>query len=176
MRRAKVRTIFVAAFLLLAGAYADAKTKVKLGANELPMNVMGGYLLVVQGSIGDRHGLKFLLDTGVTTSVIDRKLADRLGLATDSSQMVNFDKTVRVQWCILPEPVYGPERAINTKVVVADLRYLRMSGAPVDGVIGWDLLRRRNFQLDFANKRVALSTAMQPSQISVWLPLRPLRE
>jgi len=116
--------------------------------------VIGGYLLVVEGSIGDRHGLKFLLDTGVTTSVIDRKLADRLGLATDSSQMVNFDKTVRVQWCILPEPVYGPERAINTKVVVADLRYLRMSGAPVDGVIGWDLLRRRSFRLDFANKRV----------------------
>jgi hypothetical protein len=118
------------------------------------MNVVGGYLLVVKGSIGDRHALNFLLDTGATTSVIDRKLAERLNLTTHSSQMVNFDKTVKAQWCVLPELAYGPERAVNVKVVVEDLRYLRTSGATVAGVIGWDLLRRHSFRLDFADKRV----------------------
>jgi aspartyl protease len=150
----KVRAIFVAAFLLLGGTHASAKTKGKLDANELSMNVVGGYLIVVNGSIGDRRALKFLLDTGATTSAIDRKLAERLNLATRSSQMVNYDKTLQVQWCMLPELVYGPERASNIKVAVEDLRYLRTSGAAVDGVIGWDLLRRHSFRLDFANKRV----------------------
>jgi hypothetical protein len=150
----KVRAIFVAAFLMLGGTHANAKTKGKLDANELSMNVVGGYLIVVKGSIGDRHTLNFLLDTGATTSAIDRKLAERLNLATRSSQMVNFDKTLQVQWCMLPELVYGPERATNIKVAVEDLRYLRTSGAAVDGVIGWDLLRRHSFRLDFANKRV----------------------
>ena len=153
----KVWAIFVAASLLLAGANTEAKTKGNLDADELPMNVMGGYLLMVQGSIGDRHDLKFLIDTGVTTSVIDRRLAERLGLSTSSSQMVNFDKTVQVHWCILSELAYGPERAANIKVVVADLRYLRASGAAVDGVIGWDLLRRHSFQVDFANKRIVFA-------------------
>jgi hypothetical protein len=60
----------------------------------------------------------------------------------------------QIQWCVLPELVYGPERAVNTKVVVQDLRYLRAAGATVDGVIGWDLLRRNSFRLDFANKGV----------------------
>src|SRR5262249_19391968 len=145
MRVSKVRAILVAASFLVLGTHADATTKDNLDANELPMNVVGGYLIVVQGSIGDRHALKFLLDTGVTTSAIDRKLAERLNLATRPAQMVNFDKTVQVPWCILPELVYGPEHAANIKVVVEDLTYLRSSGAKVDGVIGWDLLRRRSF-------------------------------
>lgn len=162
MGTGKVRAIFVAASLLLVGGRADAKTKGKLDANELSMEVVGGYLTIVEGSIGDRHGLKFLLDTGATTSAIDRKLAERLGLATRLSEIVNFDKTVGVQWCVLPELVYGPERAANIKVVVEDLRYLQISGVRVDGVIGWDLLRKQSFRLDFAQKRVVFG-ANQPS-------------
>jgi Aspartyl protease len=163
----KAQAIFVAAFLLLGGTHANAKTKGKLDAKELSMNVVGGYLIVVKGSIGDRHTLNFLLDTGATTSAIDRKLAERLNLATRSSQMVNFDKTLQVQWCMLPELVYGPEHASNIKVAVEDLRYLRTSGAAVDGVIGWDLLRRHSFRLDFANKRVVFGAISATEGYSV---------
>jgi hypothetical protein len=154
MQARKTRTILVAALLLWGAAGVDARTKSKLGANELSMNVVDGYFIVVKTNIGDRHDLNFLLDTGATTSAIDRKLAEQLNLASRSSQMASFDKTVHVQWCILPELVYGPGRAANIKVAVEDLRYLRTSGVAVDGVIGWDLLRRQSFRLDFANKRV----------------------
>jgi hypothetical protein len=167
----RIRAIVVAALLLLAATLADAKTKGRLDTNALSMNVVGGYLIVVQGSIGDRHTLNFLLDTGATTSAIDRSLAERLNLPTRGSQMVSFDKTVQVQWCILPELVYGPERVTNIKVVVQDLRYLRTSGAVVDGVIGWDLLRRHSFQLDFANKRVVFGAVANTKGHSV-----PFRE
>jgi hypothetical protein len=148
----KIRAVLVAAFLSLGSVHAATKTK--QDANELSMNVVDGYLIVVKGSIGDRNGLNFLLDTGATTSAIDGKLAERLNLATRSSSMINFDKTLQVRWCVLPDLVYGPERATNIKVVIQDLRYLRTSGAAVDGVLGWDLLRRHSFRLDFANKRV----------------------
>lgn len=171
MGSGKLRAILVAAFLLLAGTHANAKTKGKLDANELSMNVVGGYLIVVKGDIGDHHTLNFLLDTGATTSAIDRKLAERLNLATRSSQMVNFDRTLQVQWCVLPDLVYGPERATNIKVAIEDLRYLRTSGVTVDGVIGWDLLRRHSFRLDFANKRVVFGAISATEIHSV-----PLRE
>jgi hypothetical protein len=156
MASPKIRAILVAIaiFLFLGATRADARTKGKLEANALPMNVVGGYFIVVKASIGDRHDLNFLLDTGATTSAIDRNLAERLNLATRSSQMVNFDKTMRVQWCVLPELVFGPEHAADIKVAIEDLRYLRTSGAAVDGVIGWDLLRRHSFRLDFAHNRV----------------------
>jgi Aspartyl protease len=159
----KIRATLVAAFLSLGTTHADGKTKSKLAANALSMDVVGGYFIVVKASIGDRHDLNFLLDTGATTSAIDRKLAERLNLSTHSSQMVNFDKTLRIQWCVLPELAYGPERAANIKVAIEDLRYLRNSGVAVDGVIGWDLLRLQSFRLDFANKRVMFgaSSAIQ---------------
>jgi hypothetical protein len=150
----KIWALLMAGLLLFEGAPADAKSKPKLEANELPMEVVGGYLLVVHASIGDRHNLNFLLDTGATMSAIDRALAERLNLASRSSQMVNFDKKLQIQWCILSDLMFGPERATNVKVVIQDLRYLRAAGATVDGVIGWDLLRRNSFRLDFANKRV----------------------
>ena len=159
----KIRAILLAAVLLLGvtvgGTHSDAKTGGALNANELSMNVVGGYFIVVKASIGDRHDLNFLLDTGATTSAIDRKLAERLSLPTRSSEMVSFDKTLQVQWCVLPELAYGPERATNIKVAVEDLRYLRSSGVAVDGVIGWDLLRRHSFRIDFANKRIVFGGA-----------------
>jgi Aspartyl protease len=171
----KIRTIVAASALLFAGAMgsglggapANTKTKVKLDANSMSMEVVDGYFIVVRASVGDRRDLNFLLDTGATTSAIDSKLAERLGLATRASQMVSFDKTVRVEWCVLPELAYGPERATNIKVAVEDLRYLRASGAEVDGVIGWDLLRRHSFRLDFAKKRVVFgagATAISASE------------
>jgi len=171
MDRGKVRAIFLAACVLLVAAPADAKTKGKLGANELSMKVVGGYLIEVQGSIGGHRALNFLLDTGATTSAIDRKLAEQLGLATHSSKMVSFDKTLHVQWCVLPELVYGEERAVNIKVAVEDLRYLGTDGAEVDGVIGWDLLRRHSFRLDFANKRIVFGAISAASGRSI-----PFRE
>lgn len=171
MGSSKLRAILVAAFFLLGGTSADAKTKATLESDSLHMNVVGGYLIVVKGSIGDRHDLSFLLDTGATTSAIDRQLAEHLGLATRSSQMVSFDKTLPVQWCILPELAYGPERAANLKVVVQDLSYLRASGVVVDGVIGWDLLRRHSFRLDFANNRVVFGAISATEEHSV-----PFRE
>jgi hypothetical protein len=154
MGASKVRVALMAASLFLVGTHSGAEIQGKLEATDLPMKIVGSYLIVVRASIGDGHALNFLLDTGATTSAIDRKLAERLNLATRSSQMVNFDKTLKVQWCVLPELVYGPEREFNIKVIVEDLRYLRISGAAVDGVIGWDLLRRHSFRLDFANHRV----------------------
>src|SRR5215470_2498302 len=167
----KIQAIFVAASLLLGGSYATARTKGKIDANSLPMNVVGGYLIVVKGSIGDRHDLNFLLDTGATTSAIAPDLAEHLSLQTHPSTMVNFDKTVPVQWCVLPELTFGPERVTNIKVAIEDLRYLRTSGVAVDGIIGWDLLRRHSFRLDFANKRLVFGPVSDSEHHSV-----PIRE
>src|ERR1700733_5967478 len=95
----KIRALFVASVLLLVGVsdgtQTEAKTKGKLDANALSMDVVGGYFILVRASIGDRHDLNFRLAPGAPTSAIDRKPAERRGWATRASQMVNFDKTLR---------------------------------------------------------------------------------
>ena len=46
--------------------------------NAIPFQLEGGFLIEVEGRIGQLEGLKFILDTGATHSVIDRRIADRL--------------------------------------------------------------------------------------------------
>ena len=161
MRAGRTRVLLAMALLLFAGMGVGAKTRSKAASNELPMEVYDGYLIVVEGSIGDLHGLKFLLDTGATTSAIDLKLADTLGLSGRPGKLINFDKTMRVEWCQVPHLAYGPQHASNVMVILEDLRYLGASGVHVDGVIGWDLLRRESFRLDFARKRIVFGATEQ---------------
>ena len=161
MRAGRARILLAIALLLFGGMGAEGKTKDKAAGNELPMELYGGYLMVVEGSIGDLHGLKFLLDTGATTSAIDRKVVDTLGLLRRTGSLINIDKAVHVELCEVPQLAYGPQHVSNVKVIVADLQYLQGSGIHVDGVIGLDLLRRESFRLDFARKRIVFGATEQ---------------
>jgi predicted aspartyl protease len=138
------------------------------------MQLYCGYLIVVEARVGDLQGLKFLLDTGATNTAIDRKLADRLGLAKEPGQLVSIDKIVRVEWSKLPELDYGPEHFSNIPVVVQDMGYFLTAGVHVDGIIGWDLLRRGSFRVDFARKRVSFGPLEQFEGRTVAIRPEPL--
>ena len=153
--RARKATLLLAAIMQAGtGLGLGTRTKTELASNELRMQVFDGYLIVVQGSIGNRERLNFLLDTGVTRSAIDRRAADAVALPTGTATLINFDKTIRVESCEVPELAFGPEHASNLKMTVADLGYLGVGGVHVDAVIGWDLLKRKSFRLDFARRLV----------------------
>ncbi|MGC1650671.1 MAG: retropepsin-like aspartic protease, partial [Candidatus Sulfotelmatobacter sp.] len=140
MKPPRIQALLMAIVFLSASIAGQAKPKPKPSeaSNEMPMDLYGGYLVVVQGSIGNLHGLKFLLDTGATTTTIDRRLADKLQLPRRPGQVISFDKSVRVEWSELPELDYGPEHFSNVLVVVQDMSYFLTTGVHLDGLIGWD--------------------------------------
>jgi len=155
MRASSIRAFLAISVLFLGTIGSEAKTPISTVSNELQMQLYSGYLIVVEARVGDLQGLKFLVDTGATNTAIDRKLADRLGLAKEPGQLISIDKTVHVEWSKLPELDYGPEHFSNIPVVVQDMRYFLTAGVHVDGIIGWDLLRRGSFRLDFARKQIS---------------------
>jgi Aspartyl protease len=163
MKACRIYALLVALVFLSGGVASPAKPKSKPSeaSNELPIDLYEGYLIVVRGSIGDLHGLRFLLDTGATTTTIDRKLADKLQLPRRPGQVISFDKSVRVEWSKLPDLDYCPEHFSNVPVVVQDMSYFLATGVHVDGLIGWDLLRRGSFRLDFAKKCVVFGPTEQ---------------
>lgn len=116
------------------------------------MAVHDGHLVVVNGSIGPVHSLEFLLDTGSTHTLIDRKIAKALHLDLHPARALSFDKTISLDFTELPEIAFGPVHATNLKVLVADLRTFRAVGISVDAVVGLDLLTSESFRLDFARK------------------------
>jgi predicted aspartyl protease len=119
---------------------------------QLPFRLSSGYLIQVEGRIGDQDHLKFLLDTGATISIVSQKIAQKLKLEAHPAESFNFDRNLHWETAAVPEVQFGPIRAANVNVFVGDLaRYSEFAGRE-DAIIGMDLLRLSNFTIDFAAK------------------------
>lgn len=124
------------------------------GRVELPFEVYAGYLIVVEGRIGPVRKLKFILDTGVIHSVVDRKVAEKLHLPLLPAQVLNVDKTVAVKRALFPYVQFGPVQIRDIPMLVADLAYFSEFATHVDALIGMDLLRLNNLTIDNDGKKV----------------------
>jgi predicted aspartyl protease len=147
------------AALLLAGASAFGRApadtvRPKFPISGLRIEVYQGYLTVVEGSIGPMRSLKFVLDTGTSHTVVDKRIAEALGLPRRPGRAFGIGSAVHLNSAELPEIDFGQQRAVNLDVLVADLGGFRTMGVRVDAVIGLDLLERESFCLDFARKRI----------------------
>jgi aspartyl protease len=120
----------------------------------IPFKLYGNYLVVIEGRIGDLGKLRFVVDTGVTHSVIDRKLAGRMGVARRSGKVLNFDKTVPAEWAEVSEVQFGPINVAHFSMMVGDLRYFESFATKVDAVIGLDLLRLSSFSIDYDVRKI----------------------
>jgi predicted aspartyl protease len=117
----------------------------------LPFRLSSGYLIQVEGRIGDQAHLKFILDTGASISIVGQKMAQKLKLKLDAqpAQGFNFDRHLQWQTATIPEIQFGPIRAANVAVFVGDLaRYSEFAGK-ADAIIGMDLLQLNNFTIDY---------------------------
>jgi predicted aspartyl protease len=154
MRKIAIGIVGLLLLSQIATASARKDSAQKSANEEVPFELVSGYLVVVDGSIGPLRGLKFVLDTGATHSAVSGKVADQLRLRRVTGKVFNIDKTVKTEWAAIPEVELGPLRASQIRVMVTDLDYFRSMGTHVDAVIGLDLLRQRNFSIDFAAKKV----------------------
>ena len=107
---------------LIFGSQAHAQEVIKSTPRpEMPFELVSGFLVVVDGQIGNQDGLKFILDTGTTHSVIDRKLVDRLRLQRRQGDVVNFNRHVDVEWAEVSGLRVGSMRIGTLGVMVAKL-------------------------------------------------------
>jgi predicted aspartyl protease len=117
--------------------------------SQLPFRLVSGYLIQVEGRIGDQTHLKFILDTGATISMVGQRVAEKLKLDARTAQSFNFDRNLQWETATLSEVQFGPIRAGNVVVLVGDLaRYSEFAGK-ADAIIGMDLLRLSNVAIDF---------------------------
>jgi predicted aspartyl protease len=156
MDRTNVVVLLGTLLLSVVCGAAVGGTRTQLASNEMAIEVYGGYLAVGRGSVNNADNLRFLLDTGASNTAIDRRVAERLGLHGQPAKVINFDKTVALEWTEVQEMTFGPERIRNVRVMIEDLGYLRSTGVHVDGVIGLDQLRRQSFLVDYARESVVL--------------------
>src|SRR2546429_3725500 len=92
----------------LQGAHSSAHVLIKL-----PIRLYWGYLVIVEGSIGNVPKLSFLVDTGAYPSVVDQKIAMRLGLAAQPGKVNLSNKSVQTHLIVLPSLLLGPIEATS---------------------------------------------------------------
>ncbi len=137
-------------------SHADDRPRPSENASgsELPFRLSSGYLIQVEGRIGEHTHLKFILDTGATISMVDQRIAQKLKLDAHPAQSFNFDRNLQWETATIPEVQFGPIRAANVAVLVGDLaRYSEFAGK-ADAIIGTDLLNLSNLTIDFAARNL----------------------
>ena len=126
-------------------------------SSTIPFDLVSSFLVVVDGQIGNLKGLRFILDTGATHSVLDRKVADRLGLQRHAGKVMNIDNYIPVEWSNIQDLRVGPMRVQAVRVMVVKLAEYSKLAKNADGIIGLDLLSRsKKFTIDYDSRTVSL--------------------
>jgi predicted aspartyl protease len=160
-----VRHLLLFAFSAILGFISISRLNAQEFGNPsvsptMPFELVAGFLVVVNGEIGNQDGLKFILDTGATYSLIDRRVADRLGLRRRSGEVISFDRRIPVEWANIPELRVGPLRDEAVRVMVVKLAEYSEFAEHADGIIGLDLLSKsREFFIDYDKKSVSFRLA-----------------
>jgi predicted aspartyl protease len=122
---------------------------------ELPFHLYWGYLVIVEGSIGNVQKLNFLVDTGAYPNVVDQKIAHNLGLAEQPARVTLSNHSVQTRIVVLPSLVLGPIRVESLPVLTQDLSFFQHSlGHKVDAIVGLDVLRKSSFSINYRTKEI----------------------
>jgi predicted aspartyl protease len=126
-----------------------------------PFHLCWGYLVIVEGNVGNFQKLNFLVDTGAYPSIIDRRIADKLGLAEQPARArVNLsNQTVQTRTVILPSLTVGPIHIVSLPVLSQDLTFIQKDlGYRIDAIVGLDVLRKSSFTIDYKAKEMLFGT------------------
>jgi hypothetical protein len=162
-----VRSIVLAArvllfFVLVWGSSLNATDVSSASNTTAPFELGFGFLVIVHGRVGELDGLKFILDTGSSRTVIDENVAHRLRLSRRPGKITNFDRDIPVEWMEIGELWAGPIRAARANVIVAKLRDYSEFTQGVDGIIGLDLLSRgKKLSIDYERHVVSFEANKQ---------------
>jgi aspartyl protease len=123
--------------------------------DQVPLRLIDGWAIVVEGSVGSMTRQAMLIDTGAVPSVIDSALAKRMKLAGRPSEVSVLNQSVSAERVCVPSVQVGGTRVKNLDMVALDLgRISQALGTRIDAIIGLDLLARRNFTLDYRHRRL----------------------
>jgi hypothetical protein len=138
----------IRAFAVLQGVALIAD---KPAPDRLKFDLLENHLVVVHGGIGAVEGLRLLVDTGANPSMVDRRVAKRLGLHPEESEFVVFGHKTRVARAVLPDMRLGSFRAETVPAGVGDLSFLH----GVDAIVGLDVLSRSSFSIDYQHREIS---------------------
>ena len=159
MDRSNVLAAGVLVFMALVSGpllIAEDGTRVSTTPFELGFD----FLVILKGRIGELDGLRFILDTGSSNTVIDENVARRLRLPRRPGRITSFDRDISVERAEIGELQAGPIRAPRANVIVTKLKDYSEFAQGLDGIIGLDVLSRgKKLSIDYERQLVSFEVA-----------------
>jgi predicted aspartyl protease len=121
---------------------------------EVPFELQQGHLILVKGSIGNSGDLTFLIDTGATTTLVNKPIAKKLKLDGKKKVLFAYGKKIKAKSTILHNVYVGATRFTPVAASIADLSALPGIGRQIDVIIGTNTLVRTNFTIDYESKKL----------------------
>ena len=115
-------------------------------------------LMIVEGRINGSEPLSFIVDTGASASVMHRARAEQLRLPLRGKEEATTGggtvEAVQIQGASLS---IGEAMLPNLPLVAIDLTALQAGlGAPIDGIVGFDLFEHFVVDMDYKARRLRL--------------------
>jgi Aspartyl protease len=136
-----------------------------LGFSEVPFELTNGFVIEFEGQIGEMHGLKFVLDTGATRSVVDEKVARSLMVDLRPTRVLEFTKPVNLSEGRFSDIAFGSVHLTEVPLLVGDLAKLSAFAKDADAIIGSDLLLCSYLTIDYEQRRLTLGP-FDPSAVT----------
>jgi predicted aspartyl protease len=126
----------------------------------IPFELQSGFLVVLPGQVGPRSGLHFIIDTGATRSVVDRRLAVGKESRSKSFEVFSFGQRLQLEQTRVERLDVGPIHVNNPNVGVADLSEYSELAKNVDGILGMDMLSASNkILIDYERRTVLFAVS-----------------
>jgi predicted aspartyl protease len=134
---------------------------------DLPFHLYQGYLVIVEGRIGNLDHQNLLIDTGTSPSMIDKSTAEKLALKGTMGGISLFNKNLAAERVVLPGLQIGGLQRRNLQVMVADFSKIANGmGTHLDGVIGLDVLGARSFTIDYKKQHISFHASHESHSAS----------
>ena len=133
------------------------------------------------------HDYRFWLDTGSSITVLSSEVAEQAGvsiLGVDTLTIATFAGVAPARPAVAKRIELGSIVLTNVPAIIIESRLMRVqstaqgvppAGLAVDGIIGWDTIRKFDVLLDYENGRVtlqrpdSLGTRGTPAQNLIWV-------
>ena len=122
--------------------------------------VSDGYVITVPVYVNNQGPFPFLLDTGSTTTAIEKTLASQLQLQVNQGAMLTTTGGNSLTgYAYLQKVSIGSASANNIACLVIDLAEVQRHDASIRGILGGNFLTQFNFLLDYKSQTITFEKA-----------------
>jgi predicted aspartyl protease len=130
--------------------------------SDIPFTLYRGYLIVVDGRLGNLEHRNLLIDTGTSPSMIDKSVSAQLRLQGTTRGLSLFNKSLTAESVTLPDVQIGPLHRRDLPVIATDFSKVEAGlGTHIDAVIGLDVLGTTSFTIDYQKRRISFHASLE---------------